>query len=425
MLGVAVFALAAANSIRQTLSRILPEAFAWASWQRMFGVRGALLIVLLSMVLFAAAFALRPWGSLRIARLVLLILLPLLPVNFLLSLTFLAFVDRSSWEPLTVATSPFLATNPSRRVVVVLFDEWDYQISFEHLPAGLRLPALDTLKSESTCYSNAHPAANSTIVSIPSLTTGLELSAVSVHAPNEIRLSTSSSGKSVPWTNVPNIFTRARDLGLPVAILGWYIPYCRLFGSVTCKCANWQETFYAFPQGKTLQASLKLQLQSLLESGGASLVGPPIYFEPTVRTHREMFRSATRFVADPSLGFVYLHIPSTHIPHFYDQRTGDFTRHRSSIANYADSLVYTDRVVAALRQAMISSGVWDKTTLILTSDHPLRSPEVLGYHKDSRVPLLIREPGQEGGAVSAEWISAKGIHALIQKHIGLAAPYNP
>jgi arylsulfatase A-like enzyme len=59
-------------------------------------------------------------------------------------------------------------------------------------------------------------------------------------------------------------------------------------------------------------------------------------------------------------------------------------------------LALADRTFGEIESAMRESGAWDRSTIILTSDHHLRS-RLKGGSRSGRVPLLIHMPGQTRG----------------------------
>jgi hypothetical protein len=69
--------------------------------------------------------------------------------------------------------------------------------------------------------------------------------------------------------------------------------------------------------------------------------------------------------------FVFLHWPIPHPFGIYDPATGRVGAHAES--NYFDNLLLTDRTIGEVRQILESQGVWDEATVILTSDHSLRT----------------------------------------------------
>ena len=46
---------------------------------------------------------------------------------------------------------------------------------------------------------------------------------------------------------------------------------------------------------------------------------------------------------------------------------------------------------------MISAGLWDKTTVLVSSDHPDRTSLFVDGREDKRVPFLLKLAGQTSG----------------------------
>jgi hypothetical protein len=118
--------------------------------------------------------------------------------------------------------------------------------------------------------------------------------------------------------------------------------------------------------------------------------------------------NAKRLAADPNLGLVLLHYPVPHTPGIYDRHRDEF-----SIApgvNYLDNLRLADRVLGKLHDAMDQAGLWDKTIVLVTSDHRWRTeifktlphwtPEEAALAAslsipDHRVPYLLKLASQK------------------------------
>src|SRR5262249_39249933 len=128
----------------------------------------------------------------------------------------------------------------SRRVLWIIFDEWDYRLTFEDRPAGLALPALDRFRSESLSATDAHTPALDTAAVLPALLTGRDL----IHA----------NQKMAPeaWVKLPTVFSAARQAGFNTAVIGWYLPYCRILSGSLCDCAWWSLPVQANSTGNTL-----------------------------------------------------------------------------------------------------------------------------------------------------------------------------
>jgi hypothetical protein len=357
------------------------------------------------------------------ANVVLLILSPFVLYTF----------GQALWPPirqvdanvLDETPAPRLAHNdPSAgRVVILLFDELDEDAIFSARPESVSLPEVDRLAGQSVHVTNVIPAADSTLKAMPTLMTGKQVTAAQPASANELLITYAGAGEAVPWSREPNIFSLARERGINTALLGWYHPYCRMFGHLLNYC-SWEpiETRYGTdPNGgwepelgwlevliDTIPFASRLDLRHRLEKAfhfpGATKYDIPALFIPR---YLRMLPQAQILVTDPSLGLILIHWPVPHPPAIYDREADDF-RH-SGAGSYLDNLRLVNRTLAVLRDSMEKAGLWDETTILITSDHPYREvwkPDwtaeekqdmaaldgKLGHH----VPFLLKLPHQSG-----------------------------
>ena len=103
---------------------------------------------------------------------------------------------------------------------------------------------------------------------------------------------------------------------------------------------------------------------------------------------------ATELAADPDLDVVFAHLPIPHAPYVYDRERDALTIFNFRRDAYFDQLALVDRSLGAIRRAMEATGVYDRSALLLTSDHGWRFAAAHGTRRDHRVPLLLKLPGQ-------------------------------
>ena len=60
-------------------------------------------------------------------------------------------------------------------------------------------------------------------------------------------------------------------------------------------------------------------------------------------------------------------------------------------------LALADIYLGDFRDSMTRAGLWDKTTVLVTSDHPNRLSMEIDGKQDPRVPFLLKMAGQSGG----------------------------
>jgi hypothetical protein len=262
----------------------------------------------------------------------------------------------------------------------------DQRIAFEERPQGLALPELQRLRAEALYATNSLGPADSTRLSLPALTTGRQVTQAWPASANELSVSFADSLTPLGWAAQPNVFSLAHGLGVPVGIVGWFHPYARLFGPVAA-CAEW----YPYPPFE----------QARSESFGGAMcdqiwaMAPPLQQRRLlVRLYRSSLEDSLRMVADAHFGLVFLHLAVPHTPGIYVPATGKFTLTTfSNVQGYFDNLLLSDRALGILRQAMEQAGLWDKTWLLVSSDHWWRGARRYDGRIDHRVPFLLKPPG--------------------------------
>jgi hypothetical protein len=128
------------------------------------------------------------------------------------------------------------------RVVWIIFDELDYRMVFAQRPAGLQFPEFDRLEQQSLSAANAYAPNDATIMSMPALILGERISDVSDADVCDLSITLADTGATTSWASQPSVFSRARDLGVNTALVGWYIPYDRMLPGALNFCA-----WYPFP----------------------------------------------------------------------------------------------------------------------------------------------------------------------------------
>ncbi len=299
-------------------------------------------------------------------------------------------------QPHDGPVAPRLAgARTSPRVLWIIFDEWDYRLTFVNRPAGLALPEVDRFRAESVSATRAHSPARDTATSLPTLLTGYN---VRTSPRGDVHESFSAEEVTdlgrVPWRSLETVFSAARREGFNTGLVGWYLPYCRMLNNVLCNCAWWPMPMKANSTGDTLLQKIAGQTISILETDSISPFGQSETIRHKVRIYQEFLAEAKRQVSDTGLGLVFLHVPVPHAPHIYDRRTGRFDLKNKPMQGYIDSLALLDRMFGDLRREMQASGTWDRTTMLLSADHPFRAAQSIDGKASFRIPFLLHFPGQ-------------------------------
>lgn len=321
-----------------------------------------------------------------------------------------------SYSGAEYADGPFAAKlpgTPPARVVWVLFDEMSRRIAFGQRPAGLELPEFDRLRRESFYASAAQSPSSSTETSMPSLILGEAVIAAKPDGPARLQMWNSRSSEPFGWDRHPNVFDAARSMGCNTAVAGWFHPYGRILNSSVTE-AWWiageltpgtEEPAHA--QSWIANMGLRFRMQR----NSFPLVGhiPGVFAGLDVRRRTiermdYLLERAERIASDPSIGLALLHLQAPHSPAIYDRRRGALAPERRE-NSYIDSLAYADRILGRLRRKMEAAQVWDKTTVIISSDHGWRweawrggpgwtaEDETLPRNETTDVPFFVKTPG--------------------------------
>lgn len=329
---------------------------------------------------------------------------------------------------------PALATRfagtPARRLIWIVFDEFDKGLAFDSRPEGLSLPNLDALKSESFSGSNVYRSQRSTPLATSSLIFGKVVRKASMTGPTGLNLTfTDGARQSYPFNNT--VFSIARARGINVAIGGWFMPYCRLYNASLTDCTwapgesnqNSISTSLDPPVIQSVPQAMAIFVKDVLgRFPGMDRLGltwAPIGFAPSktraahqVIEFERLRQAALRYIVDPQLGFVYLHFPIPHIYGIYNPATSRV----EAGGTYFDNLQLVDKTVGELRSVMEQAHMWDSATVLVSADHSLRrdrdllrhardpeavdfvSPGIVAGTEGRLVPFLLKLPSQQAGA---------------------------
>lgn len=354
----------------------------------------------------------------RIAPGVILALLPFVLITFsqaVLKLVNDAGVVHAESKPPRPANSE--RRKPATRVLWIVFDEMDQRLSFDGRPASVELPELDRLRRQSVYAENAYPPAPLTYMSMPALITGKLVAKVTPLRTGELLVRFDGEQGEVAWSKQPNVFSAARASGFATGLAGWCHPYCEVLGASLTKCdvakekGNGDITLGAsmFSQAESVVSTIPLVPQVAIPlTQRVKLINQIVTSAErqkyTVR-YKRVLNASMKVAVDPNLDLVFVHSPAPHPPGIYDRARNEFSL--DSHTSYVDNLELVDRTIGELRRAMESAGVWDSTTVIVSSDHwwrtemwsrgPFWTPEdaaVSAARMDHRIPFLLKLAGQ-------------------------------
>ncbi len=330
------------------------------------------------------------------------------------------------------------------RIVWIIFDEFDYRLAFESRHPGLHLPALDALRRESVFLSDARPAGLWTIDTIPAYLTGKPFRRVLPAGPGSLELFPSPSGPPYLLDARQTLFGRLASQGARISISGYYHPYPRLLRELNVD-AEWFYNVDSSPAVLTQEvynrSGFVTGLRVQLLSHPAWLHGLPYSVGERITRATDQLKheaaaasqagglaslmpSAIKAASDPSYDLVFVHLPIPHPPGVAG-KLGQWVNQPLTGVAYLDNLIVADGFVAALRQSLSDSGLWDRTNLIVTSDHALRpsvwtgrdqwigDPAMLGRSERGRIPFFFKPAGGGPGAGIASPVPLLCLHDFV------------
>src|SRR5579885_133349 len=395
----------------------------------------ALCLLLLALVVFA--FARRGLG--RVSRAVASLLLILSPFG-LVGLADAAWLALRYGAPVARerASAPALEAVAARpRVLWLIFDEMDERAAFAERPASLTMPEFDRLRSESFFATNAFPPAGHTSQSLPALLTGQLISAVRPVGPGELMLTIPARGATVGWSAQPDIFSEARAAGFNTALVGWYHPYCRVVGDRLTSCRWEPASQLALPDRLSFVKNVVRQQIGLIASvpfagdlsARLSRTSPEDYGAAHLADYRALSSQAEGVAASREFGLTFVHLPVPHPPYIYDRAKGELSE--AAGGSYLDNLALADRTLGELRRAMERAGTWEQTTVVVSSDHWMRSDywrvrpfwtvedsATFNERVEHRVPFIVKLAGQKSGATYDAPFNTVLPHDLVLEVLG-------
>jgi Sulfatase len=415
------------NALRHVASNQSEELFRYLRSPLIGLLTGktALVFAVAVMTVTVPVVALTRRRIVRAASFALLLLFPFVPLVFVQGAWTALRYDPSAFAGKPLATRLAGRVGSTPRVLWILFDEWDQRLTFEDRDPRVRLPEVDHFRLSSIYVPKAWPPSSRTLCSIPALTTGRPVAEAKVLNAGDLLLKFADGTPSGQWGREPDVFSDARAIGVNTAVVGWYLPYCRALGDELTACWWWEMSLQHNSMGEGLSEILPNQALSLFETSQFAPWGQSRATLTHAQTVREVLSRAVEEASDRRHDLVFMHIPIPHGPHVYDRRTRQFTLSNSPVAGYWDSLELLDKALFELRRAMERSGVWDSTTILLSSDHCNRSSRGLDGKEDHRVPFLLKIAGQNSGLVVPEQIqtvlSRDLVRAILRRDIVTAA----
>ena len=358
------------------------------------------LLVLLALVVWQHRRAARMTGVL-VAILSPLALLTLAKIGLLL--LGVMHLKQADYAPVLPPPVPVSGDHP--RVVWIVFDQTDYRMAFEKRAPGVQLPEFDRLRGESLFCVNACSPHEATISSMPALISGQRLSGVGVANSSDLHVQVADTGVDTTWSKLPSVFAEARALGVNTAVVGWFHPYGRVLGKGLNYCQWYPFPMFEPARAKTVTAALRREI---------ACIALPLHIRRFyISICQDGLKESLSLVTNNIYGLTLLHLPPPHMPGIYLPEKDQFTFWGvPTTVGYFGNLALADRELGQMRRAMETSGQWDKTWLIISTDHSLGPYSYIGQ-PDTRVPFIVKPPGANEPITYSPKINTILTHDLI------------
>jgi hypothetical protein len=312
----------------------------------------------------------------------------------------------------------------SARTALIIFDMLDYELLFDPAskPPDVQIPEFNKLRYESVFAEKATTNSKWTLTAIPTLTTGRIVADAEPVSSDDLLLTFAGSREQKTWKQQPTIFSEARDARIATGLVGWYHPYCRIFGPMLASC-EW----VPYPESFEDRGSTPLSVErAVIEVMVDELFGlhPPLVVDSMLQINKNIRRkyidsyqrllaAAAHALTDPKLNFVVVHMSVPHTPSIYNRATQQFSMEDG---DYLDNIALADRTLGKLRHEMEHAGLWDTTNIVVTADHGFRDPETPGWKHTptpEHVPLFVKMSGFHESVVDEQPFEIVRVYHLL------------
>jgi len=325
------------------------------------------------------------------------------------------------------------------RVVWVVFDELSYDQVFEHRAHDLVLPHFDELQQMSTVFTNVQPVGYKTVKIIPSLLTGKAVDDYRFRFDNSFVVHYEGTHGWQPVNGSDTVFGDAKSAGWRTAVVGWYNPYCTIYGDAIDDCyfMNLDRIDGLMSQKDTFVKNTWSPLEQIVREIRAPAKADRRRCNYDVKqrlaTDMDLEKHWTEVLTTDQADFVFLHLSVPHSPNVWSRMQDDYTQFCDS--SYLDNLALADRKLGQILAELKSSPRWKDTTLIVEGDHgwridlwnwlPAWTDEDDAASRDvfdPRPVVLIHQAGQtQTQAVTAAW-PLENVHGVVEQAIHNQTP---
>jgi hypothetical protein len=229
--------------------------------------------------------------------------------------------------------------------------------------------------AESISFGNLQPVGNYTDLIIPSLLARRQIKQIRSTPQGKLLYREQARQEWVAYDASQTLFATAQNYGWNPGVVGWGIPYCRIFAGFLTRCF-WQPgvgaglSFEAWVARDSVLSYAWAVPRAFLAEAHSSKQADAKRLEEAIEDDRGLMEQMQATLRDERIHFVYLHLPVPHPPGVYDRRTHAWC----ACGNYLDNLALADDLLGKLLEEIDATSGNDATTVIVSSDHSWRVP---------------------------------------------------
>jgi len=318
------------------------------------------------------------------------------------------------------------------KIVWIIFDELSYDQLFAHRAKDLPLPNFDALRSQSTLFTDTQPIGYKTVKIIPSLLIGHTVDDYRFSFRNRLWVHNLGEHDFHPITGADSLFGDAKEQGWRTSAVGWYNPYCTIYGDAIDDCywmnldridgnMSQRATFW-----RNTYEPLKQVVREIKAPERADRDTCTFDVRNRLKTTLDLEKHTFDTLKTDQSDFVFLHLSIPHSPNIWSRIEDNYTQFCDS--SYLDNLALTDKVLGRIMQELRASPRWNDTTVVVEGDHSWRidlwEPMPAWTDEDDaasrggfdpRPAVLIHQAGQTTPETNSRPWSILNIHEVLEQ----------
>lgn len=316
-------------------------------------------------------------------------------------------------------------------VYLFIFDEWSYPRTFDEAGNSPQFPHLQALCRDSIVFHDAHAPGDETVQSIPGIMMQTDLPVGWVNQEIGFR----HEGEPVPFDHLAPIYDVVGEAHYHEVLISWGAPFHLWLGEQIDVARSYRWYPLGQNRAESLAAHAFLATYYWTDPWFTFLhvkLKKSIKDRQLLRVHDSINADANVILqAYPPNTFAVIHHPLPHHPYILNpdgSYRGPETAawEKPNLEGYERNLICLDRVIGQFVSTLIEAGRYEKSLLIITSDHSWRRDPLqdtgLTDEPLTHVPLIVKLPGQSDGISVDGRFETYRLGALIEYGLAKSDP---